>query len=61
MAKTTEELIAKAEEKATKTETKRCIASVKESFAAAIEAQEDKGTVKILKTIQKDVLAALKA
>lgn len=61
MAKTTEELIAKAEEKAIKTETKRCVASVKETFAAAIEAQEDKGAIKILKAIQKDVLAGLKA
>lgn len=61
MAKTTEELIAKAEEKAIKATTKKIVDIVKDTFAEAINLQEDKASVKLLKTTQKDVLAAIKA
>ena len=59
MAKTTEELIANAEAKATKTETKRVLGLVKE--AVDTFQSDDKATIKVVKTFAKDLLAAIKA
>ena len=60
MAKTTEELVTIAQDKATKAETKRVITIVKEQVAAAAET-EDKASKKAVKELGKAIIEALKA
>ena len=59
MAKTTEELIANAELKATKTETKRILTLVKEHVTGF--ESEDKGQIKLVKDFGKNLITSIKA
>ena len=61
MAKTVEEKITAAEEKATKAELKRVVGVIKDEAASAVEATEDKGAKKAIKEFSKNLIATLKA
>lgn len=61
MAKTVEEKITAAEEKATKAELKRVTGVIKDEAATAVEATEDKAAKKAVKEFAKNLIATLKA
>lgn len=56
-----QDLLAKAAAKAGKDATKAAAAAAKGAFTEIIGGLEDKGEIKLVKAIQRDVLAALKA
>ena len=61
MAKSVEEKITAAEEKATKAELKRVAGVIKDQAATAVEGTEDKGAKKAVKEFAKNLIATLKA